>query len=64
MSDLVLRRATDADHEPVGALTVAAYAEFTDGPEDGYLDQLRDAARRMSILRSRTWRAGTSRRRR
>ena len=46
MSDLVLRRATDADHEPVGALTVAAYAEFTDGPEDGYLDQLRDAARR------------------
>ena len=46
MSDLVLRRATDADHEPVGALTVAAYTEFTDGPEDGYLDRLRDAARR------------------
>ena len=46
MSDLVLRLATRADHEPVGALTVAAYSEFTHGPADGYVDLLRDAARR------------------
>lgn len=30
----------------VGEVTVAAYAEFTGGPEDGYVDLLRDAARR------------------
>ena len=46
MSDLVVRRATPADHEVVGGLTVAAYEEFTHGPDDGYLEHLRDAARR------------------
>jgi ribosomal protein S18 acetylase RimI-like enzyme len=46
MADLLLRRAAPADHETVGALTVAAYAEFIAGPDDGYLAQLRDAARR------------------
>jgi ribosomal protein S18 acetylase RimI-like enzyme len=43
---LVLRRATPADHEAVGAVTVAAYAEFTEGPDDAYTALLRDAARR------------------
>ena len=46
VSDVVVRRATAADHEAVGQITVAAYAEFTDGPDDHYLDLLRDAARR------------------
>jgi ribosomal protein S18 acetylase RimI-like enzyme len=46
VSELVVRRATPADHDPVGELTVAAYAEFTNGPEDGYVDHLRDAASR------------------
>ena len=45
-SELLLRRATPADHEVVGEVTVAAYAEFTTGPDDGYVDLLRDAARR------------------
>jgi predicted thioesterase/ribosomal protein S18 acetylase RimI-like enzyme len=44
--DVVVRRATPADHDAIGELTVAAYADFTDGPEDGYIDHLRDAARR------------------
>jgi ribosomal protein S18 acetylase RimI-like enzyme len=42
----VVRRARPADLEAVGEITVAAYAEFTDGPDDYYLDLLRDAARR------------------
>ena len=46
MSDLVVRRARPADHDVVGELTVAAYAEFTGGPEDRYVDHLRDAAHR------------------
>jgi predicted thioesterase/ribosomal protein S18 acetylase RimI-like enzyme len=46
VADVVVRRATPADHEAVGELTVAAYADFTGGPEDGYVDHLRDAARR------------------
>jgi ribosomal protein S18 acetylase RimI-like enzyme len=46
VSDLVLRRATPADHAAVGAVTVAAYAEFTDGPDDGYVARLADAAAR------------------
>lgn len=45
-SELVLRRATPADLEAVGEVTVAAYAEFTEGPEDGYPAKLRDAATR------------------
>ena len=42
----MVRRATPADHDAVGALTVTAYAEFTRGPDDHYLAQLADAARR------------------
>ena len=42
----VVRRARPEDLEAVGEITVAAYAEFTDGPEDGYIALLRDAARR------------------
>lgn len=46
MSDLLVRRATPADHEAAGEVTVAAYAEFTTGPDDHYIALLRDAARR------------------
>lgn len=46
MSDLVIRRARPADLAAAGEVTVAAYAEFTTGPEDHYVDLLRDAARR------------------
>jgi len=42
----VVRRARPGDLDAVGEITVAAYAEFTDGPDDYYLDLLRDAARR------------------
>jgi ribosomal protein S18 acetylase RimI-like enzyme len=42
----VVRRARPDDLEAVGEITVSAYAEFTDGPDDYYLDLLRDAARR------------------
>ncbi len=42
----VVRRARADDLEAVGAITVAAYAEFTEGPEDGYIALLGDAARR------------------
>jgi ribosomal protein S18 acetylase RimI-like enzyme len=41
-----LRRATPEDHAAAGAVTVAAYADFTLGPDDPYLDRLRDAAAR------------------
>ena len=46
MSDLVVRRAEPADLAAAGEVTVAAYAEFTTGPDDQYLALLRDAARR------------------
>ncbi len=46
MSDLVVRRAEPSDLEAAGELTVAAYAEFTSGPDDHYLARLRDAGRR------------------
>lgn len=46
MSDLVIRRALPGDLAAAGEVTVAAYAEFTTGPEDHYVDLLRDAARR------------------
>lgn len=46
MSDLVLRRARPEDLEAAGEVTVAAYAEFTHGPDDHYIALLRDAARR------------------
>ncbi|GAA4695478.1 GNAT family N-acetyltransferase [Nocardioides conyzicola] len=42
----VVRRARPEDLEAVGEITVAAYAEFTDGPDDRYVTLLRDAARR------------------
>ena len=42
----VVRRARSADLEAVGEITVAAYAEFTQGPDDGYIALLRDASRR------------------
>ncbi len=41
-----VRRATAADHEAVGEVTVAAYADFTDAAEAGYVAYLRDAATR------------------
>ncbi|GAB3196329.1 GNAT family N-acetyltransferase [Nocardioides hungaricus] len=46
MSDLIVRRATPADLEAAGEVTVAAYEEFTHGPDDHYIALLRDAARR------------------
>jgi ribosomal protein S18 acetylase RimI-like enzyme len=41
-----LRRATPGDLAQAGEVTVAAYADFTLGPDDPYLDRLRDAATR------------------
>ena len=41
-----VRLATDADLRAVGELTVAAYAEFTEGPADPYVERLRDATSR------------------
>lgn len=46
MSDVVVRRARPQDLEAAGEVTVAAYAEFTEGPDDHYIALLRDAARR------------------
>lgn len=46
MSDVVVRRARPEDLEAAGEVTVAAYAEFTEGPDDHYVALLRDAARR------------------
>ncbi|HEU5037838.1 MAG TPA: GNAT family N-acetyltransferase [Nocardioides sp.] len=43
---VVVRRAEPADLTAAGEVTVAAYAEFTEGPDDHYLALLRDAARR------------------
>ena len=42
----IVRRARPEDLEAVGEITVAAYAEFTDGPDDSYIALLRDAPRR------------------
>jgi ribosomal protein S18 acetylase RimI-like enzyme len=41
-----LRRATAADLEEAGEVTVAAYADFTLGPTDPYIARLRDTATR------------------
>jgi ribosomal protein S18 acetylase RimI-like enzyme len=41
-----IRRATDDDLEAVGEVTVAAYSDFTLGPDDPYVARLRDSARR------------------
>jgi ribosomal protein S18 acetylase RimI-like enzyme len=46
VSELVVRRARPEDLEAAGEVTVAAYAEFTTGPDDHYIALLRDAARR------------------
>jgi ribosomal protein S18 acetylase RimI-like enzyme len=46
VSDVIVRRARPADLEAVGEVTVAAYAEFTTGPDDHYIAKLRDAATR------------------
>ena len=43
---VVVRRARPGDLDAVGEVTVAAYAEFTEGPDDHYIALLRDAARR------------------
>lgn len=44
--DVVVRRAQPGDLATAGDVTVAAYTEFTLGPEDPYLHKLRDAATR------------------
>lgn len=41
-----IRRAEPADLAPIGDITVAAYADFTLGPEDPYVLKLRDSAAR------------------
>jgi ribosomal protein S18 acetylase RimI-like enzyme len=45
-SGLLVRRATPADYEAAGAVTLAAYEPFTDGPDDDYRARLVDAASR------------------
>lgn len=42
-----IRRAEPADLAAVGEVTVAAYTEFTLGPDDPYVQRLRDASIRM-----------------
>ena len=41
-----LRRARAEELDAVGEITLAAYDEFIDGPEEGYRDELADAAGR------------------
>ena len=41
-----LRPARPDEIETVGAITLAAYEEFIDGPEEGYRDELADASGR------------------
>lgn len=41
-----IRRATSDEHAVIGELTVAAYAGFTTGADDFYLEHLRNAAAR------------------
>ena len=43
-----VRRARYEDLTAVGELTVAAYEEFLDGPDDPYVDQLRNAEARFA----------------
>ncbi|MDI6909626.1 GNAT family N-acetyltransferase [Nocardioides sp.] len=43
---VVVRRARPEDLAAAGEVTVAAYAEFTEGPDDHYVALLRDTARR------------------
>ncbi|MQW75551.1 GNAT family N-acetyltransferase [Nocardioides sp. dk4132] len=44
--DLVVRLAVPGDHDAVGELVAAAYADFLLGPDDPYLSRLRDSAAR------------------
>ncbi len=46
MVSIEVRRATAAEHDTVGELTVRAYEAFTLGPADPYVARLRDAAAR------------------
>jgi ribosomal protein S18 acetylase RimI-like enzyme len=41
-----LRRATTRDYEAVGEVTLSAYEAFTLGPDDPYVEHLRNAAAR------------------
>ncbi len=41
-----LRRARADDLAAIGEVTVAAYEEYPEGDVDGYVEHLRDAARR------------------
>ena len=41
-----LRRASATDHEAIGEVTVAAYTEYSEATEGGYVEHLRDAATR------------------
>ena len=43
---MLIRRARTEDLPAVGEVTVAAYADFTTGAEDGYVTHLRDAEAR------------------
>ena len=43
-----LRRATREELPEIGELTLAAYDEFVNGPEEGYRDQLADATSRFA----------------
>lgn len=43
---MLIRAAGPADLGPLGEITVAAYADFTRGAEDGYVDKLRDSGTR------------------
>lgn len=43
---LEVRRARPDEHEQIGELTVRAYATYTLGPADPYVERLRDAASR------------------
>lgn len=43
---MLVRRARPEDLDAVGEVTVAAYADYTRGAEDGYITHLRDAGAR------------------
>ena len=43
---MLVRRAREHEHAAIGEVTVAAYEEFTQAAEVGYVEHLRDAASR------------------
>lgn len=45
---MLVRLATEADLVAAGEVTVAAYADFTLGPADPYIERLRDTASRLA----------------